>query len=399
MIRAAVVAAIASAWALSVSGAAVAQDAGEVVLRGLVGHGAGAESFDPTKLLVSLDVLEGVSPLAQASERPAADGTFAFTVAPAPARTYFLSVEYQGARYSASRRADTLSEPVALTVFDATNDPGVLRFESYTVLVTGALGDEGIVEVLERAAITNDSDTTLVPDFDAEGPAMLGFLRFGLPAGAYNLDVRSDLVGGEVLEVDLGFALTTPVPPTRGEPHEFEFVYRLDYDGAAVDLSRTMRFGAASFRFVTPVDVARPASARLEDLGAAEFDGRLLRLLEGEDIAPGERIEMTLSGLPTPSLLARLRRQAGDVYLQFVVPGAMALAMLGLLGYALARRPRASAHEGASEADRRGALLGQVRALEGRRGDGGLSERRYQAERAALRQALVELEIDERLGR
>ncbi|MCH8198476.1 MAG: hypothetical protein IIA54_00185, partial [Chloroflexi bacterium] len=222
MRRAAVVAAIAWAFALGVPGAAIAQDAAEAVITGVVEHGADLEAFDPTALLVSLDVLEGVSPLAQLSTRPAADGTFAFTAARAPTRTYFLSVEYQGARYSASRRADTLEDPVTLTVFDATNDPSVLRFDTYTVLVTGALGDDGIVEVLERVAVSNDSDTTLVPDFGAEGPAMLGFLRFGLPSGAYNLDVRSDLVGGEVLEVDLGFALTTPVPPTRGELHEFE---------------------------------------------------------------------------------------------------------------------------------------------------------------------------------
>ena len=399
MRRAAAVAAIASAWALGIAGAAVAQDAGEAVIAGVVEHGAGSQAFDPTSLLVSLDVLDGVSPLAQLSVRPAADGTFELTVAPAPTRTYFLSVEYQGARYSASRRADTLSDPVTLTVFDATNDPGVLRFDTYTVLVTGALADDGIVEILERAAVSNDSDTTLVPDFDAEGPAMLGFLRFGLPAGAYNLDVRSDLVGGEVLEVDLGFALTTPVPPTGGEPHEFEFVYRLDYDGQAVDLSRTMRFGAASFRFVAPVDVARPASPRLEDLGAAELDGRLLRLLEGEDIAPGERIELTLSGLPAPSLRSRLQRQAGDVYLRFVAPGAVALAMLGLLAYALARRDRAPADVGASAAGRRVALLAEVGALEARRRDGGVTDRRYEAERAALKRALVELELDERLDR
>ena len=399
MRRAAVVAAIAWALALGVPGAAIAQDAAEAVITGVVAHGADPGSFDPTALLVSLDVLEGVSPLAQLSTRPAADGTFTFTVAPAPARTYFLSVEHQGARYSASRRADRLDDPVTLTVFDATNDPGVLRFDTYTVLVTGALGDDGIVEVLERVAVSNDSDTTLVPDFDAEGPAMLGFLRFGLPSGAYNLDVRSDLVGGDVLEVDLGFALTTPVPPTRGEPHEFEFVYRLDYDGSAIELSRTMRFGAASFRFVAPVDVARPASPRLVDLGAAEFDGRLLRLLEGEDIAPGGRIELTLSGLPTPSLRARLQRQVGDVYLRFVVPGLVASAMLGLLVVGLARRRRASGAEGASAAERRAALLAEVGALEARRRDGNVSDRSHEAERAALKQALVALELEERLGR
>ena len=407
MRRAAIVAAIAWALALGVPAAAAAQDAGEAVITGVVEHGAGPglgsglEAFDPTGLLVSLDVLDGVSPLAQLTARPAADGTFAFTVAPAPTRTYFLSVEHQGARYSASRRIGTLGEPVTLTVFDATNDPSVLRFDTYTVIVTGALGDDGIVEVIERVAVSNGSDTTLVPDFEAEGPAMLGFLRFGLPSGAYNLDVRSDLVGGEVLEVDLGFALTTPVPPTRGEPHEFEFVYRLDYEDASVDLSRTMRFGAASFRLVAPVDVARPASPRLEDLGAAEFDGRLLRLLEGNDIAPGERIELTLTGLPTPSLRARLLRQAGSVYLRFVVPGAVALALLGLFGFALARRGRAAAPSstGASTTDGRGALLAQVSALEARRRDGSVSNRRYDAERDALKQALVELELGERLGR
>ena len=402
MRRAALVAAVASAWVLAASGAAVAQDTGEATVTGVVEHGAGAEAFDPSQLLVSLDVLDGVSPLAQLSARPGADGSFAFTVAPAPTRVYFLSVEYQGARYSKSRRSATLGDPVTLAVFDATSDPSVLRFETYTVLVTGALADEGVVEVLERASVSNTSDTTLVPDFGAEGTAMLGFLRFGLPRGAYNLDVSSDLVGGEVLEVDLGFALTTPVPPTRGEPHEFQFVYRLDYDDSTLDLSRTMRFGAESFRFVAPVDVARPDSPRLEDLGAAELDGRLLRLMEAEDIEPGERVELTLSGLPTASTLSRLRRQAGSWYLQYVVPLATAIAMLGLLGFALARRRRVPIAGLGADADAPGgrvALLAQVAALEERLRDGAVSPRRYEADRAELKRALVQLELADRLGR
>ena len=131
MRRAAVVAAIAWALALGVPGAAIAQDSAEAVITGVVAHGADLETFDPTALLVSLDVLEGVSPLAQLSTRPTADGTFAFSVAPAPTRTYFLSVEHQGARYSASRRADTLDDPVTLTVFDATSDPSVRRSDSF----------------------------------------------------------------------------------------------------------------------------------------------------------------------------------------------------------------------------------------------------------------------------
>ncbi|MCH7607251.1 MAG: hypothetical protein IIC94_01575, partial [Chloroflexi bacterium] len=44
-------------------------------------------------------------------------------------------------------------------------------------------------------------------------------------------------------------------------------------------------------------------------------------------------------------------------------------------------------------------LLAQVGALEARRRDGSVSDRRHEAERAALKQALVELELDERLDR
>ena len=393
MRTAAIVAAIASGSLLALPGAALAQDPTEVTIAGEVRHGAEAEPFDPSELVVTLHVMDGITPLSQASTRPAPDGTFELATVEASGRTYFLTVEYQGVQYSTSRRPGELTEPIVLTVFDATSDPTVLAFDSYTVIVTGAVADDRFIEVLERAVVRNDSDTTLVPDFAAPGAAMLGFLRFALPRGAYNLDVRSDLAGGEVLEVDLGFALTTPVPPTRGEPYQFEFVYRIGYDGPVVDLSRTMRFGAGSFRFVTPVDVGRPASPRLEDLGAAELEGRLLRLLEGQGIEPGERIELTVSGLPTPSAWSQVRRKAGESYFRYVVPATMAVAMLALLAYALGRRRVTAGATGQREP-----LLEKTAALEARFRAGSVSLRQYEAERDELKGALVELALRDRAG-
>ena len=393
MRTAAIVAAVASGLLIALPGATLAQEPTEVTITGEVRHGAEAASFDPSQLVVTLNVLEGITPLSQVSARPAPDGTFELATAEASGRTYFLSVEYQGAQYSTSRRPGELTEPMVLTVFDSTSDPTVLTFDSYTVIVTGAVADDRFIEVLERAVVRNDSDTTLVPDLTAPGAAMLGFLRFALPSGAYNLDVRSDLAGGEVLEVDLGFALTTPVPPTRGEPHQFEFVYRLGYDDPVVDLSRTMRFGAGSFRFVTPVDIGQPASPRLEDLGAAELEGRLLRLLEGQGIEPGERIELTVLGLPTPSAWSRLRRKAGESYFRYVVPATMAVAMLALLAYALGRRRVTAGATGQREP-----LLEQTAALEARFHAGSVSRRQYEEKRDELKRALVELALRDRAG-
>lgn len=368
-----------------------AQSAGAVEIQGRVEHGAGAASFDPTKARVTLNVLDGVTAVSQETKAPDASGAFAFRAVPAEGRTFFFSVEYQGAAYSAARNSDELADPVVVTVFDSTHDPSVIAVQSHTVVVTGAVRDEGFVEILERAIIRNDSGLTLAPDPDAEGPAMLSFLRFALPPGAYNLDVRSNLTGGQILEVDKGFALTSPVPPTAGgEPHRFEFIYRLDYDEPSLDLSRVMRFGAESLRFVAPVDVAAPASPRLADLGATDFNGRLLRLLEGQDVEPGEVVGMTVSGLPRPSALDALRESAGEWYVRYGAPAAVAVAALALSPLAFRRRSAPAAS--------RAQLLAQARAIRAAYDGGAISRAAYESRTRALRDALVRLEIRDRLA-
>lgn len=370
-----------------------AQAVGTVRLDGRVVHGVEGAAFDPQQVRVTLNVLEGITSLGQESAIPDASGRFAFDVSPAPGRTFFFTVEHQGAAYSAARDLSSLGEPLVVTVFDATHDTSVLAVESYSVIAAGAAPKEGFVEVLERAVVRNDSGMTLVPDQTAGGPAMLSFLRFALPPGAYNLDVRSNLVGGQVIEVDRGFALTTPVLPTEGEPHQFEFVYRLDYAGSDLDLSRTMRFGAESFRFVVPVDIAAPASPRLTDLGATELNGRLLRLLEGQDIESAEVVELTLAGLPTASAFDEARETAGRWYVRYAGPAAVASTGFALLVLAVLRR-RGVRQTPAAPRDQ---LLGQARALHRAYQDGTLSEARYSRECRALRAGLVRLALEERL--
>ena len=379
--------------ALLMPAPALAQEVGEVEIAGRVEHGAGAASFDPTQARVTLNVLEGITLVSQDSALPDESGAFNFTATAAEGRTYFFSVEYQGANYSAVRDASELSEPVVVTVFDATNDTSVLAVQSHTVIVTGAVPDDGFVEILERVMVRNDSNLTLTPDLNAQGPAMLSFLRFALPPGAYNLDVRSNITGGQVLEVDRGFAINSPVPPTApGLPHQFEFVYRLDYDDPALDLSRTMRFGAESVRFVVPVDVATPSSARLTDLGATELNGRLLRLLEGQDIAPAEVLNLTVSGLPGRSAFDIARESAGEWYVRYVVPAVVGLTAAALLLLSLRRR-RAVAMGSAG----REQLLAEARALRDAYDRHTIGTAAYEGRSRVIRDALVQAEVRDRL--
>ena len=373
---------------------ALAQQAGEIEIAGRVEHGADAASFDPSQARVTLNVLEGITLVSQDSTQPDESGMFSFSITATEGRTYFFSVEYQGASYSAVRDARELGAPVVITVFDATNDTSVLAVQSHTVIVTGAVPDDGFVEILERVIVRNDSDLTLTPDLDAQGPAMLSFLRFALPPGAYNLDVRSNITGGQVLEVDRGFAINSPVPPTApGQPHQFEFVYRLDYEESAIDLSRTMRFGAESVRFVVPVDVATPSSARLSDLGATELNGRLLRLLEGQDIAPAEVLPLAVSDLPGEPALDAALESAGEWYVRYVVPAVVGLTLAALLLLSLRRR-RAVAMGGAS----REHLLAEARALRDAYDRHAIGTAAYEGRSRVIRDALVQAEVRDRLA-
>ncbi len=160
-----------------------------------------------------------------------------------------------------------------------------------------------------------------------------------------------------------------------------------------------MRFGADSFRFVSPVDTARPESPRLNDLGATELDGRLLRLLEGDGVEPGEFVDLAISGLPLPTAWTRVSRVVADWYVTLVVPGIVIVTLAVLLGLGVRRRRFAlDVSPGADLDAQREALLQEVVWLEARRSAGDVSHRRYDAQRSELKRALVELELHQRLG-
>jgi hypothetical protein len=383
LVRALSAALVAVAVPMMVSGPMVsAQDATSATIVGRVVHGAGSPSFDPTKVVVTLNVLEGITAFDPVSVTPAGDGSFEFAVAASSIRSYFIGVVYEGARYSETLTSAELQDEFVIRVYEATHDTSVLQFVSYSVIIAGAVAADGWVEIIERASVVNESGMTLIPDPAAEGPGMLSFLRFALPPNAYNLDVRSSLVGGDIIEVDRGFGLTTPVVPTTGDPHLFEFVYRLNYDEPTLDLSRTMRFGAESFRYVVPADTGRPIAPQLDDLGATELNERFLRLLETTHIEP------------MPSAFDRIGDSAGEWYVRYAAPGVV-IATLVLIAFLNLRRRQALPRLGPSgdaEAVRR-ALLARMAEVEARHDAGSLSQRRYEAYRNQIKEALVDLRV------
>ena len=399
LLGAAALLAAAALYASTMVGGAVAQSASETVtLSGHLANGTTDAAFEPGSVPVTLRILEGVVELEVRTATPVPNGAYQFEDVPLnPQHLYFLTAEYQGAIYSAALTAEELAAPVNLTVYEASTSVDVLIITSYTIIVTGADLDAGVVEILERASVFNPSDRTVVPDLTSGG--MPEFLRFALPTGAHGLDVRSDLVGGDVLEVDLGFAVTTPVPPSGESPYLFEFLYLAPYTGGTLDLSRTLRFGAESVRVVVPADVALGSSPQLDDLGTAPVNDRELQLLEGTGFPAGARLELILSGLPQSSLARQLGGWAARWYVAAGVPVLVAMALGALLVVGFTRRSRigaATLGSGTVPATR-DVLLQQLAELDAKAERDAVPRRRYLAERRELKRRLMEIEMQQYL--
>ena len=158
---------------------------------------------------------------------------------------------YGGTRYSkVISPVGSRPSRVTLAVYELTRDVGVVATTEQSIIVAGIDTATRRMAAVQLFTLENRSDTTLVPDLSA--PPMIGqfsFLRFSLPPEASNLDVSTDLVGGEVIPVGTGFAITAPVQPGR---HQVSFTFTVPYAGDTLAWRDNTLQGAESLRLLIP---------------------------------------------------------------------------------------------------------------------------------------------------
>ena len=130
------------------------------------------------------------------------------------------------------------------------------------------------------------------------------------------------------MEVDRGFAINTPIPPTTDEPHYLEFIYRIEYEGQKIDISRNMRFGAEYFRFVVPLSSGIGTSSHLNDLGSAVIGNREFQLLEAEGIEDGFVLDLFIDNLPQPTVIHQITRLLNGAYIKYALPSIFVFVVL-----------------------------------------------------------------------
>ena len=320
------------------------QSAGAVPVRGVLVNGTegGGTPAGATVLLHQFGVDSGsVDTFETATD---ADGAFNFDdVPPTPEDgSAALVALYGGTRYSrvlspAELSAVAESGQLTLRVYESTQDVGVVTTASQSIIVTGIDPSTRRIATAQIFTLENRSDTTLVPDLSA--PPMIGqfsFLRFSLPAEASGLDVSTELVGGEVIPVGTGFAITAPVQP--GE-HLVSFTYTAPYEGDTLAWRDNTLQGAESLRLLIPDefgDIAVGGVAPLDEVTLGEVS---YRVWGAQDVEAGAGVNLQLSGLPEPSWVTKLGNPLSEGRFWFgALPALVAVALAGLLVWGVIRR-------------------------------------------------------------
>ena len=206
-----------------------------------------------------------------------AGGGFEFQQVPAVGDgVYAFSVDYAQVFYGASLSIGDLSAGIELTVYETNQDASVVKVTNQ-VLVIGDIDEKNrIISAIEFVRLSNTSDRTLLPDLN--NMEQLSFLRFALPPLAEDLDVGSDMPGGEVIFIGTGFALTSPVVP--GD-HFVDFSFRFPYQGDEFSYRQSLPQGANVYRVMVPLRLSTVGIDPLQPVTSVEQEGNSYRAWEG----------------------------------------------------------------------------------------------------------------------
>ncbi len=366
----------------------LAQSADDVIsIQGRVVNGTpGAEL--PSGLAVLMLVTGADGTLSGTGQTaPDQDGRFAFqNVELVEGGSYTLSVDYDGVFYGTNLTPADAEQDIMLTVFEPTQDASVVSVGRHVMVLAAIDGKDRTVTAFEFAEVTNLSDRTLLPDLTNQ--AQISFLRFALPPNAGNLNVESNLRGGDIIAIPTGFALTAPVPP--GD-HSIVFSYSFPYEGSGLAYRQSLVQGAEIFQVLVPEGLTGVSIPGLASVPAVGIQGTTYRAWEGRDFPPGRGLELALTGLPEPGVWTRFGNSVTDgTFWQIAIPSAVGATLAALLLWGLVQRCRPTpVHQTAGpttgqESPERASLIQAVAELDERYQQGQVSEKEYRQQREGL---------------
>ena len=157
---------------------------------------------------------------------------------------YWLSVFYKGVGYTELFDFVSGNKNLELQVYDTTTSDDVISIFNSSILFSQVDHLNRKISVIEMVTLLNNSMLTYIP---GSGPMEL--LRFGLPDGASNLIVDTEIPNSDWIQIDKGFAFLAPIVPGK---HELMYAYQIPYSGTETQFIKNWRYGSEKLRIVIP---------------------------------------------------------------------------------------------------------------------------------------------------
>jgi hypothetical protein len=368
-----------------------------VIVRGRVVNGTEGGTVAPGMPVFLHAFQQGSSSVSSLETTTDNSGGFQFdNVASTDDLGYAITMDYSGMRYSTLIGPEDLAGTVELLVYETTQDVSVIEVDHQALIITDVNEKEQQIEAVEFVSLTNRSDRTLLPDLSNVGPGQFSFLRFSLPPEITDFDIQSDLVGGEVIPVGTGFALSSPVVP--GE-HNLSFSFKFPYESGTFSYQQNLPQGAVVYQVLIPQRLGQMQVSNLEPMPPLDVEGAVYQVWERSDFAPGQGLTVELTNLPQPGLLTRFAGWVtSEGFWHIVIPIALGTSLALVLLYALVWSPRVAPvsaalngaqHTNGSSARReREVLVRAIAALDEKFQQGQIPEAEYQTQRAQLKEQI-----------
>lgn len=256
----------------------------------------------PLDLVVTLHGYDDMSETYTQTTTLQQDSSFVFQdVEMHPGRFFLVTVEYDQTTYGSdigSFQPNEAALDLPVAIYETTTDRSILSVDRLHLILEFV--DERTLRVGQLFIISNLTDETLVAA--DEGQATVNFI---LPEEATGLEIQDGVLGGRFIQTPDGFGDTLPVRPSVGN-YQVLFSYEMPYD-RRLELVQPLTLPVGAVVILIPEGNVKIVSDMLKDGGTRDVQGMLYHVYNGENLAAGSDLRLTITGNPVgggPSLSA-----------------------------------------------------------------------------------------------
>ncbi|MBI4188586.1 MAG: hypothetical protein HY529_05205 [Chloroflexi bacterium] len=230
-----------------------------------------------------------------------AQGKFIFTnLTTASGYSYQVIPSYQEADYYSEKISFTGGETtksLEITVYDSTMSVEAIKLDTTHMIIYAG---QDKLEVVEFFRFSNQSDRTYIGSGEktASGTRRTVELPLLPDKTAADPEYGGELMVCCVIPSEKGFFDTMPIYPGF---KELSYSYNVKSSSGKYVFSRPINYPTGQYNFLIQGDGIQVNSNRLTKGEPLSFKNSIFSNFSGTDLAPGENLDIQISGLPKPS--------------------------------------------------------------------------------------------------